>query len=103
MGEGQLHLGGLFVMIASTILGMGVPGVAAYVIVAAVAVLVPTGVGVMPMAAHIPARSTPAFSNITPPVAMSSDGGGPGIRIRPGHVPHCGKLRLTGFILPFFS
>lgn len=35
MGEGQLYSGGLFVMIMSTILGMGVPGVAAYVIVAA--------------------------------------------------------------------
>ena len=27
VGEGQLYLGGLFVMIMSTILGMGVPGV----------------------------------------------------------------------------
>ena len=38
VGKDQMYLGGLFVMIMSTILGMGVPGVAAYVIVAAVAV-----------------------------------------------------------------
>ena len=72
VGEGQLYLGGLFVMIMSTILGMGVPGVAAYVIVAAVAVPVLTGVGVMPMAAHMFCLFYACLSNITPPVAMSS-------------------------------
>ena len=72
VGEGQLYLGGVFVMVMSTILGMGVPGVAAYVIVAAVAVPVLTGVGVEPMSAHMFCLFYACLSNITPPVAMSS-------------------------------
>lgn len=101
--EGQLYLGGVFVMIMSTILGMGVPGVAAYVIVAAVAVPVLTGVGVMPLAAHMFCLFYACLSNITPPVAMSS-------YVAAG-IAHSDqtrtsltamKLGLTGFILPFF-
>lgn len=103
VGEGQLYLGGIFVMIMSTILGMGVPGVAAYVIVAAVAVPVLTGVGVAPLAAHMFCLFYACLSNITPPVAMSS-------YIAAG-IAHSDQTRtsliavrlgLTGFILPFF-
>ena len=53
VGEGQLFLGGLMVMVMSIILGMGVPGVAAYVIVYAVAVPVLRGVGATEMAANM--------------------------------------------------
>ena len=103
VGEGQLYLGGLFVMIMSTILGMGVPGVAAYVIVAAVAVPVLTGVGVMPMAAHMFCLFYACLSNITPPVAMSSyvaAGIAHSNQTRTSLIAV--KLGLTGFILPFF-
>ena len=103
VGEGQLYLGGLFVMIMSTILGMGVPGVAAYVIVAAVAVPVLTGVGVMPMAAHMFCLFYACLSNITPPVAMSSyvaAGIAHSDQTRTSLIAV--KLGLTGFILPFF-
>ena len=104
VGEGQLYLGGLFVMIMSTTLGMGVPGVAAYVIVAAVAVPVLTGVGVMPMAAHMFCLFYACLSNITPPVAMSSyvaAGIAHSDQTRTSLIAV--KLGLTGFILPFFS
>jgi TRAP transporter 4TM/12TM fusion protein len=103
VGEGQLYLGGIFVMVMSTILGMGVPGVAAYVIVAAVAVPVLTGVGVAPMSAHMFCLFYACLSNITPPVAMSS-------YVAAG-IAHSNetktsfiavRLGLTGFILPFF-
>ena len=103
VGEGQLYLGGLFVMIMSTILGMRVPGVAAYVIVAAVAVPVLTGVGVMPMAAHMFCLFYACLSNITPPVAMSSyvaAGIAHSDQTRTSLIAV--KLGLTGFILPFF-
>jgi len=70
--EGQLFLGGFMVMIMSTILGMGVPGVAAYVIVAAMAVPVLIKVGAAPTAAHMFCLIYACLSNITPPVAMSS-------------------------------
>lgn len=104
VGEGQLYLGGLFVMIMSTILGMGVPGVAAYVIVAAVAVPVLTGVGVMPMAAHMFCLFYACLSNITPPVAMSSyvaAGIAHSDQTRTSLIAV--KLGLTGFIRPSFS
>ena len=103
VGEGQLYLGGFFVMIMSTILGMGVPGVAAYVIVAAVAVPVLIGVGVTPLAAHMFCLFYACLSNITPPVAMSSyvaAGIARADQTRTSLIAV--KLGLTGFILPFF-
>ena len=72
VGDGHLFLGGLMVMIMSIILGMGVPGVAAYVIVYVVAVPVLRGVGATEMAANMFCLIYACLSNITPPVAMSS-------------------------------
>lgn len=103
VGEGQIWLAGLFVMLMSVILGMGVPGVAAYVIVAAVAVPVLIKVGVLPLAAHMFCLIYACLSNITPPVAMSSyvaagiAGAG---QTRTSLIAM--KLGLTGFIIPFF-
>ena len=103
VGEGQLLLGGLMVMIMSTILGMGVPGVAAYVIVAAVAVPVLQNVGAIPMSAHMFCLIYACLSNITPPVAMSSyvaSGIADSNQTKTSLIAV--KLGLTGFILPFF-
>ena len=103
VGEGQLYLGGVFVMIMSTILGMGVPGVAAYVIVAAVAVPVLTGVGVEAMSAHMFCLFYACLSNITPPVAMSSyvaAGIANSNETKTSLIAV--RLGLSGFILPFF-
>ena len=103
VGEGQLFLGGIMVMIMSTILGMGVPGVAAYVIVAAVAVPVLINVGATPMAAHMFCLIYACLSNITPPVAMSSyvaAGIAKSDQTQTSIIAV--KLGITGFILPFF-
>lgn len=103
VGDGQLFLGGLMVMIMSTILGMGVPGVAAYVIVAAVAVPVLINVGATPMAAHMFCLIYACLSNITPPVAMSSyvaAGIAKSNQTKTSLIAV--KLGITGFILPFF-
>ena len=103
VGKDQMYLGGLFVMIMSTILGMGVPGVAAYVIVAAVAVPVLTGVGVQPLAAHMFCLFYACVSNITPPVAMSSYVAAGIARSNETKTSLIAmRLGLTGFILPFF-
>lgn len=67
VGDGHLFLGGLMVMIMSIILGMGVPGVAAYVIVYVVAVPVLRGVGATEMAANMFCLIYACLSNITPP------------------------------------
>ena len=90
-------------MVTSMILGMGVPGVAAYVIVAAVAVPVLTGVGVEPMSAHMFCLFYACLSNITPPVAMSSyvaAGIANSNETKTSLIAV--RLGLTGFILPFF-
>ncbi|NLT94146.1 MAG: TRAP transporter permease [Clostridia bacterium] len=103
VGKGELIKGGLLVMIMSTILGMGVPGVAAYVIVTAVAVPVLIEVGALPIAAHMFCLIYACLSNITPPVAMSSyvaAGIANSDQTKTSLIAV--KLGLTGFILPFF-
>lgn len=103
VGEGQLFIGGIMVMIMSTILGMGVPGVAAYVIVAAVAVPVLINVGATPIAAHMFCLIYACLSNITPPVAMSSyvaAGIAKSNQTKTSLIAV--KLGIIGFILPFF-
>ena len=101
--EGQLYLGGVFVMLMSVVLGMGVPGVAAYVIVAAVAVPVLIGVGASPLAAHMFCLFYACLSNITPPVAMSSYVAAGIARSDQTKTSLIAvRLGLSGFILPFF-
>ena len=103
VGEGQLLLGGVMVMLMSTVLGMGVPGVAAYVIVATVSVPVLIQTGAVPMAAHLFCLIYACLSNITPPVAMSSyvaSGIANSDQTKTSLIAV--KLGLTGFILPFF-
>lgn len=103
VGEGQLLLGGLMVMIMSTVLGMGVPGVAAYVIVSAVSVPVLIQAGAIPMTAHMFCLIYACLSNITPPIAMSSyvaSGIADSDQTKTSLIAV--KLGLTGFILPFF-
>ena len=103
VGEGQLFLGGLMVMIMSTILGMGVPGVAAYVIVYVVAVPVLRATGATEMAANMFCLIYACLSNITPPVAMSSyvaAGIADSSMTKTSLIAI--KLGVAGFILPFF-
>jgi TRAP transporter 4TM/12TM fusion protein len=103
VGEGQLYLGGLMVMLMSIVLGMGVPGVAAYVIVSTVSVPVLIQTGAIPMAAHMFCLIYACLSNITPPVAMSSyvaSGIADSDQTKTSLIAV--KLGLTGFILPFF-
>lgn len=100
---GQVYVAGALVMVMSVVLGTGVPGVAAYVIVAAVAVPVLIKVGVTPLAAHMFCLIYACLSNITPPVAMSAY-----VAAGIAHTdPHrtgftAMKLGMTGFVLPFF-
>ncbi|SFE53253.1 TRAP transporter permease [Alteribacillus iranensis] len=99
----SLLLAGILVMLMSIVLGMGVPGVAAYVIVATVAAPVLVNLGVEPIAAHMFVLIYACLSNVTPPVALASYVAA-GIadedqnRVSLTAV----KLALTGFILPFF-
>ena len=100
---GSVYLTGFLVMAMSTILGMGVPGVAAYVIVQAVAVPVLIHVGVPALSAHLFCLIYACLSNITPPVAMSSY---VAAGIAGSNQTVTGllsvRLGLVGFIIPFF-
>lgn len=103
VGEGQLLLGGIMVMIMSTILGMGVPGVAAYIIVATVSVPVLIQGGAEPIAAHLFCLIYACLSNITPPVAISSyvaSGIAGSDETKTSLIAV--RLGITGFIIPFF-
>ena len=84
-------------------LGLGVPGVAAYVIVYAVAVPVLRSVGATEMAANMFCLIYACLSNITPPVAMSSyvaSGIADSDMTRTSLIAI--KLGIAGFIVPFF-
>ncbi len=99
----NVYLTGLLVMIMSTILGMGVPGVAAYVIVQAVAAPVLIRVGVLDISAHMFCLIYACLSNITPPVAMSSyvaAGIAGSNQTKTGLLSV--RLGLVGFLIPFF-
>jgi TRAP transporter 4TM/12TM fusion protein len=99
----SLLLAAFLVMVMSIILGMGVPGVAAYVIVATVAAPVLIELGVTPLAAHMFVLIYACLSNITPPVALASYVAA-GIADTDQHKVSLTavKLALTGFLLPFF-
>ncbi|MCL2007682.1 MAG: TRAP transporter fused permease subunit [Treponema sp.] len=103
VGEGELLKAGVMVAIMSTILGMGVPGIASYVIVTAVAVPVMINAGAVPIVAHLFCLFYASLSNITPPVAISSfvaSGIAGSNHTKTAFLAM--RVALAGFILPFF-
>lgn len=94
---------GVLTMIMSVILGMGVPGVAAYVIVASVSVPILINMGVIPIVAHMFCLIYACLSNITPPVAISSyvAAGISGSNEFKTSLEAV-KIGITGFIFPYF-
>ena len=99
----NIYIVGLLVMLISVILGMGVPGIAAYVIVQAVAVPVLLKAGAVPLAAHMFCLIYACLSNITPPVAIScyvAAGIADADQTKTGLIAV--RLALTGFIVPLF-
>ncbi|WP_138159496.1 TRAP transporter permease [Peptoniphilus catoniae] len=103
VGNSNIYFGAFMVMILSIILGMGVPGVAAYVIVVSVAVPIMIKAGASPISAHMFCLIYACLSNITPPVAISSYVAS---SIADSDMVKTSlkavKLGLGGFILPFF-
>lgn len=72
IAHGNLYLILPMVMLASLILGMGLPTSAAYIMVAAIAVPALVQLGMNPLASHLFALYFGVFSGITPPVAISA-------------------------------
>ncbi|NLN17297.1 MAG: TRAP transporter permease [Firmicutes bacterium] len=99
---GRLPVALFLTMIASLVLGMGVPTTAAYVMVAALAVPAIVQMGVNRLAAHLFAFYFACISTITPPVATSAYAAA-GIAksdpIETGFL--ASKLGVTAFIVPY--
>ena len=92
----------LMTAVACIILGMGLPSIPAYIIVATMAAPALVQLDVAPLAAHLFVFYFGLFANITPPVALAAfaaaglSGGSP---MRTGFVAM--RLALGGIIVPF--
>ncbi len=102
MGSGSLFLTLFFTMIASIILGLGLPSIPCYIITATMAAPALSAYGIEPLAAHLFVFYFGAIANLTPPIALAAFAGA-GIAgsdpQRTGWIS-C-KLALAGFIVPF--
>ncbi|WP_079474043.1 TRAP transporter permease [Marinococcus halophilus] len=102
LAQGHLLLILPLVMIASIILGMGVPTSAAYIMVAAIAVPALVDLGVSVLAAHLFALYFGVFSGITPPVAISSYAAAGIAKAKPMSTSLVAfKIAIPAFIIPY--
>lgn len=102
IGKDSLFLTLFLTMLASMVLGMGLPSIPAYIITATMAAPAIAGLGVPVLVAHLFVFYFGLFANITPPVALASFAGA---GIAGGDPMRTGwqslKLSLAGFIVPF--
>jgi len=98
---------GLFVLLVVSacvafILGMGMPSVAAYTMVAALIAPALVDMGVQPVAAHLFVFYFAILCNFTPPIAMACFAAGPIAQASPNKIGmEAMKLGIVGFIVPF--
>lgn len=102
IGAGNLFLSLVLTMIASIILGMGLPSIPTYIITATMAAPALGQLGVEPLVAHMFVFYFGLFANITPPVALAAfaaaglSGADP---VKTGFQSM--RLSLAGYIIPF--
>jgi TRAP transporter 4TM/12TM fusion protein len=102
MGAGSLFFTLILTMLASMVLGMGLPSIPAYIITATMVAPALAGFGVPVIVAHLFVFYFGIFANITPPVALAAFAGAGiagGDPMRTGFLSL--KLALAGFIVPF--
>lgn len=102
LGAGSLFFTLILTMMASMVLGMGLPSIPAYIITATMVAPALAGFGVPVIVAHLFVFYFGIFANITPPVALASFAGAGiagGDPMRTGFLSL--KLALAGFIVPF--
>ncbi len=102
LAQGNLYLTLFFAMIASLILGMGLPTTAAYIICAILAVPALTNLGVGVLSAHLFVFYFAIISAITPPVALAAYAGSAIAKSSPMQtaVTAC-RIGLAAFIIPY--
>ncbi|AAZ18602.1 TRAP-T family transporter, fused inner membrane subunits [Psychrobacter arcticus 273-4] len=102
LGAGSLLLTLILTMLASMVLGMGLPSIPAYIITATMAAPALAGFDIPILSAHMFVFYFGVFANITPPVCLAAfagagiSGGDP---MTTGYLSL--KLALAGFIVPF--
>jgi TRAP-type uncharacterized transport system fused permease subunit len=92
----------IFVMLASLVMGMGVPTGAAYLMIAIVLGPVLSGLGLSLLAAHLFVVYFGVLSVVTPPVALAAFAAAPIARADPIQTAmDATRLSIAGFIIPF--
>jgi len=105
MGDINLLLALGFAMFACLILGMGMPTVAAYIIVSTLGAPTLVGLGMPEMATHMFVFFFAIVCNVTPPVALAAYAAAPlaGLKANAWKVGvEAFKLALSGFMVPYF-
>jgi len=99
---GKTWLALILVMVASIILGMGLPATACYIITASIAAPALINMGIDPLAAHFFAFYFGTLSAVVPPVALTSYTAAGLSGANPTKVAFTGfKLASAGLIIPF--
>jgi TRAP-type uncharacterized transport system fused permease subunit len=102
LSGGNILFALIFTMIASLILGCGMPTTAAYVVLASLAAPVLIQLGVPILAAHLFILYFGCISTITPPVALSSYAGAGLAGADPTKVGNTAfKFGLVAYIIPY--
>jgi len=102
IAKGKLFLTLLLSMIASIILGMGLPTTACYIVAATIAAPAITKLGVEPLAAHLFVFYFAILANVTPPVALAAYTGAGIASAEPSKVGWTAfRMALAGFIIPY--
>lgn len=102
LGGESLFLTLVFTMIASIVLGMGLPSIPTYIITATMAAPALVQLGIEPFVAHLFVFYFGIFANLTPPVALAAfaaAGVSGGDAMKTGFISM--KLAVAGFIVPF--
>lgn len=102
LSNGNLLLALIMTMLASIVLGMGLPTTASYLICAAVAAPALQQLGVSTMGAHMFVFYFACISAITPPVALAAYAGAGLAKAKPLEVGFTAcKIGIVAFIVPF--
>jgi TRAP transporter 4TM/12TM fusion protein len=102
LGGGNLLLTLFFTMIASILLGMGLPTTAKYIILSIMAAPALIQLGVLPLAAHMFILYFGVIADLTPPVAVAAFAGAGiagGNTMRTGFISV--RLAVAGFMIPY--
>ena len=102
VGQNSMLLSLILVMFLSILLGMGLPTVAVYILLASVAVPVLVRLGINTLSAHFFVFYFGLMAGLTPPVAVTSYAAAGMADANPAKTALAGlKLAAVGFIVPF--